>query len=159
MTDTLPSNIQEPTKMGRPIKYTPEYCERVQLARLDGSSIVSARVKLGIARSTFYEWQKTYPEFAEACEKAEDFAMKWWEDTGKEAMLKRTEIQVQLYNQMMDRQFGSTKVSDSSKTEIHIGNMNVLQNLSQEDFQARLQQKLIEKGLLPNKVEDDLSAE
>lgn len=150
---------QTPARIGPPIKYTPDYCEKIQLARLDGSSITRARVRLGIARSTYYEWKKNYPEFAEACEKAEDLAASWWEETGKDAMLKKTDIQVQLYNQMMDRQFGSIKAQEATKTEINIGNMNVLQNLSAEEFQQRLQQKLAALKLLPIKEDNGTTNE
>lgn len=135
------------TKIGRPAKYTEDYCEKIKIARCNGESIPRACAIIGIARSTYYEWIKTYPDFKHACELAEDLSLSWWEEVGKDGMLKNREIQAQLYNSMMDRQFGSVKVADASKTEINIGNMNVLQQLSTEELQHKIAEKLKALGI------------
>lgn len=135
------------SKIGAPVKYNPSYCEKIQLARCEGAPIVVACSTLGIAPDTYYRWKKEYPEFKEATELAEGLCTRWWFEVGKQGMLKEREIQPQLYNQLMDRTFGSVKTNDASKTEINIGNMNVLQNLSQEDLQKKIASKLAALGL------------
>lgn len=136
-------------KIGAPVKYNPSYCEKLQLARCEGAPIVVACSTLGIVPDTYYRWKKEYPEFKEACELAEGLCTKWWFEVGKQGALKEREIQPQLYNQLMDRTFGSVKVNDATKTEINIGNMNVLQQLSSEDLQKKIAQKLQSLNMIP----------
>lgn len=47
-------------------KYNPEICELVTRLCLLGATDDEIAEHLEIARTTFYEWKKTYPEFADA---------------------------------------------------------------------------------------------
>jgi hypothetical protein len=52
----------------------------------EGARITKVCVKLGINRDTYYEWKKTYPEFARAAKQGELTSQMWWEDKGKEGI-------------------------------------------------------------------------
>lgn len=67
--------------------YHPSICERIPLMFSDGSSITKvAAVKLGIARSTYYQWKENYPEFKKACEIGENLSECAMEDIGQRGM-------------------------------------------------------------------------
>jgi transposase-like protein len=62
--------------MARPSKHTPELqAALVEVFRVGQTSIEAACQYVGIAPSTFYEWMKTKPEFAEAIQKARSEAV------------------------------------------------------------------------------------
>jgi hypothetical protein len=50
------------------MKYDPSICAKVPELFEDCSSITQVAVKLGIGRSTLYEWIDAYPEFKKAME-------------------------------------------------------------------------------------------
>jgi len=68
---------------GQPTKYRPEYCERVVELAANGSTLTSLAVELGVMRSTLYLWQETHAEFADACTRAREVALHWWEQTAR----------------------------------------------------------------------------
>ena len=73
--------------MSRIIKdvYDPTVCDELPAMFADGSSIVKVCArKLGIARSTYYEWKEKYPEFKKAAEKGEQLAQCAQEDVLEE---------------------------------------------------------------------------
>ena len=55
--------------MGRNSKYDTSVCDVVHDFALLGATDAEMAAALGIAESTFYEWQKRYPEFSEALKK------------------------------------------------------------------------------------------
>jgi hypothetical protein len=62
-----------PTK-GERRKWDPSYCERVEKLGAEGKSAPEIRRELGIPASTWRNWVKTHPCFAEAVEEAADAA-------------------------------------------------------------------------------------
>jgi hypothetical protein len=56
---------------GRPTKYEPERVERILKAIRDGLPFVTAAAIGGISQTTFYQWQKDYPEFSDNIKEAE----------------------------------------------------------------------------------------
>lgn len=77
--------------VGRPTKYKPEFCQTVvELAR-EGNSLTALAVQLGVTRQTLYEWQEVYPDFSDACTRAREAAMLWWDGVAKKQALGLTE--------------------------------------------------------------------
>ncbi len=68
---------------GRPPKYKPEYCEQAIAAMADGKSLTAFAADIGVSRSTIQNWEKEYPEFAEASAIAKAKAQAWWEARGR----------------------------------------------------------------------------
>ena len=61
--------------------YDPSICKEIKEMFRDGSSIVKVCArKLGIARSTYYDWKERYPEFKVAAEKGEELSQCAQED-------------------------------------------------------------------------------
>ena len=79
------------SKVGRPTKYKPEYCETV--VRLMSQGVSKEEVcydpeeGIGISYQTFLTWQKEHPEFLEAVKDGERASAAWWQKTGRTAVL------------------------------------------------------------------------
>jgi hypothetical protein len=72
-------------KMGRPIKYNEEYCERVlKIARNDNECISKTylAVELGICKDSLYRWAKEYPDFSVALKMAMGYIENRWQKLG-----------------------------------------------------------------------------
>jgi hypothetical protein len=59
-----------PRKRGRPTKRTPDVEARIVEAVRAGNYIETAAAYAGIGKSTLYEWQAKYPDFADALQRA-----------------------------------------------------------------------------------------
>ena len=56
---------------GRKLKYDPDVMPKLAEGyAMDGCSDVQIAERLGIGKSTFYKWQKEFPELREAVKKA-----------------------------------------------------------------------------------------
>jgi transposase-like protein len=66
--------------VGRPPKYTRQFCAEVVALGREGKSRTQMASTLDIARSTLLEWEKQYPEFAIALERADELAQAFFED-------------------------------------------------------------------------------
>ena len=128
--------------IGRPSGYLPEYCSLIRVLRSQGHGISGFCSYVGISEKTYYNWQKEHPEFEEAC----DISKMDSDAHFNQLMLDGGTGKIEKFNQqainaVYNRQHGVVK-DESSKTEINIGNMNVLQSLSDDDIQARIAHKL-----------------
>lgn len=56
----------------------------------EGMSKTEVAVNLNIALSTFYEWEKTYPEFSEAIKEGLAHSQSWWEKIARDNLLNHT---------------------------------------------------------------------
>ncbi len=139
----------------RPSKYDKEYCNLVRIIRSQGYSLAALRSHLGISKDTFYRWKKEYPEFGEAVELSDDDSQAFYERTGKRAMLGEIKIDSKIWKEMQDRQHGSVQSTEGNKTEINIGNMNVLQQLSNEELQKKIEAKMKNLNLIPTQESDE----
>lgn len=71
---------------GRPTKYKPEFCDRVETLMADGMAKVEVCAELGIGYDAFLDWQKKYPEFSDAIKKGNRLSEAWWMKQGREAL-------------------------------------------------------------------------
>ncbi len=146
-------STQKIVNVGRPSSYSDEYCSLIRVLRSQGHGISGFCSYVGISEKTYYNWQKEHPEFAEACEIAvQDSDAHFTQLMLDGGTGKIDKFNQQAINAVYNRQHGVVK-DDNHKTEINIGNMNVLQNLSDEDIQARIAHKL--KLLGPIEVNND----
>lgn len=65
--------------MSRPSSYDPKYCDVAVKFQAEGYSLTALAGKIGIASSTFFEWVKKYPDFAEAVDLGKPKAVLYWE--------------------------------------------------------------------------------
>ena len=128
-------------KLGRPTKYTPEDCDLLIDIRSRGYSISAFCVHRKISRNTFHEWKKNHTEFAEAIEIADDASKAFYEHRYLQIGIGESRGNVNALKEACDRQHGSIKATEN-KTEINIGNMNVLQTLSEAELQQRILGKM-----------------
>lgn len=69
----------ERKQMGRPSLYEERFNPMLLEHAKNGGSLKSFAAKIGIARSTLYEWEKTIPDFSDTIKKAEDLLEQWFE--------------------------------------------------------------------------------
>lgn len=64
-------------------KYTSEHCETAIKILANGESIAAVCAEIGIARSTFYEWKDSHPEFNKAVSIGLQKSQRDWEKLGR----------------------------------------------------------------------------
>lgn len=69
--------------VGRPTKYRPEFCEAVIELGKTGASITEMACKLGVVKSSLWEWEKKFDEFSNALNLARQYSQMWWEKQGQ----------------------------------------------------------------------------
>lgn len=83
---------------GRPTKYKPEYCQKLIDIMSEGFSYEAAAAKIGVNKTTLYEWEKHFEEFSNAKEQAFEMNRVFWESAGIEG----------LWNEKDERQLNNT---------------------------------------------------
>lgn len=102
--------------MGRPTLYRPDHCALVVQCGKDGKSLHQTSSILDISVQTLYEWQKRYPDFADAITRAREFAQAWWEDKAQAGLGDRN-FNPRLWEFQARNRF-PTSYRDISRTEI-----------------------------------------
>ena len=78
MSESLPT-ITTPNPVGRPTKYLSEYCDAVLVLGMEGQcSLAQVAANFGVSKPTITEWERTYPEFSAALNRARASAEAWW---------------------------------------------------------------------------------
>lgn len=75
------------SKVGRPSKYDPKFCEEVVEFMRQGYSKEATAAQLGINKSTLYEWVEKHEAFSNAVKEGETLSLLFWEKTGMAGML------------------------------------------------------------------------
>lgn len=110
---------------GRPTDYKPEYCEDIINYLSDGKHIIQYAAKIGVAKSTIYEWANNYPEFSDALKKAQAKSTAQWlenarlkafsgEHKGSDAML------IWMLKKKDKEEFGDKDVDDKKSDSVSI---------------------------------------
>lgn len=73
---------RETSKMGRPEKYKPEFCEQIIEHSKQGLSIESFGGVVGVSKRTIYTWCETHEDFLHACQEASEHSRLFWEKMG-----------------------------------------------------------------------------
>jgi transposase len=64
---------------GRPSKYDPAFCDRVEELGRQGASVLECALELGVCKQTLFNWQEEHPEFLDALTRARAHRQVWWE--------------------------------------------------------------------------------
>lgn len=70
---------KKPAKMGRPTKYKPEYCDKVEQHLAQGFSLASWAHVPGVCRETLFEWAGEHQDFFHAIKRGRAAGMELWE--------------------------------------------------------------------------------
>lgn len=65
---------------GRPTDYREEYCEKLIEAMYEGKSVERFCRDIRIAKNTFYNWLKKYPELRDAFDLGRNDCEAYWEE-------------------------------------------------------------------------------
>lgn len=110
---------------GRPTEYDPKYCELIKQFMGDpfGLSFRAACAKMGIPKSTAYDWVKRYPEFSDAVSQANELNLLFYEEIGSQAMQGGQEgFRDRIWKYMMANRHGW---SENPKKEESKGNITI----------------------------------
>lgn len=142
-------------------EYKPEHCATVYKFMSAGLSKTQAMAQLGVARSTFYKWEKDHPEFKEAVDRGQVQFDAKHEELGVHGMLKTMDIEYQFWRDLAkyrhegrysDKPVGGT----TNNTQINIDNMNVLNEQSNEELLIYIKNKLEENPELQQIIEGEV---
>lgn len=116
---------------GRPTKYDPKYCQELIEHMKEGYSYESFAGRLGVARSTLYEWEKHHPEFSDTKKTAIELSLYHWEKVGKEGMFmggKDNPFQASIWVFNMKNRFGW-----ADRKEVDQVNREIVINIDSDD--------------------------
>jgi transposase len=71
-------------KVGRPTKYRPIFCERIQELGKDGKLPVHVATEFAVSKATIHQWREDYPEFSDAYDVYKELCEQWWIDLATE---------------------------------------------------------------------------
>ena len=144
--------------MSFPTEYKPEHCATAYKFMSAGLSKTQVMAQLGVARSTFYRWEKEYPEFKEAVEKGlVQFDAKH-EELGTHGMMKTMDIDYQFWrdlgkyrNGWADKQTATGNVTNNIQN-----NINILNEQTNEELLMYIKSKLEENPELQRVIEGEV---
>ena len=130
--------------VGRPTIYKSEICDNLVELMASGLSKKEVASELGISRDTLYRWMKDHPEFGTAIKEGLDRSEAWHIGAIRMGMMgKIPRFNPTAAALLMNNVFNwSSKTKGDGDTNIHIGNMNVLNHLTTDELQDRINQKL-----------------
>jgi hypothetical protein len=108
---------------GRPSKYDPAYCDKVEELGRDGCSKAEIAAELSVSRQTLDNWAAEHPEFLEALHRANDLSLAWWEKQSR-TNLATTGYQAGLWKQAMSGRFPNEPYRDRQMVE-HSGQVDI----------------------------------
>ena len=149
-----------PNDVGRPAKYKDSF--PTELVTLMAQGYTDARIcaHWGISRQTFYRWREDKDEFKVAHNRGLERAEAWWEEFGLAGMTgKIPKFNATIYLAFMNNKFNWSRGDrrDGGTQNIHIGSMQVLQNLQQlpeAELTTRIQKLVSELDLGKNESEE-----
>jgi transposase len=125
---------------GRPTKYDPAFCDRVEKEMAKGFSLTAFAGLIGVSRATINNWMAENPEFLEAVSRAKALRLVHWEKAAMKVAMSgggpgtATVIVFGLKN------MGSDDWSDTSKVEAKVeSKVEVSPDAAFADFVGRLE--------------------
>lgn len=107
-------NRPKKKKVGRPSKYNPDIHPKMAIELMsEGKSRSQVYAEIGVALSTFQEWERIHPEFQVALKEGYKLAKAWWEEKARIAVEKHdNKFPATLWMMNMTNRFGyvSSKV-------------------------------------------------
>lgn len=83
-TTKINSKNYSPKKIGRPTKYSPEFCDMVLEVMSQGYSKEAVAGHLEISKDTLYNWEKEHKDFSDALKRGVELSRVFWEKIGIE---------------------------------------------------------------------------
>jgi transposase-like protein len=93
--------------MGRPTKYKPEMCAKVEELMHEGYSVAEVCRELDIDWHTYNSYREKYPEFLRSIKNGEFKSKGWWEGKCRQNIWNR-EFNAALWYMNMKNRFGWT---------------------------------------------------
>lgn len=129
---------------GGVIKYTPAACQAVIDVASQGGHVAAMILAAGArSKTTYYEWQKKYPEFREACEYGKLLSQEYLERIGMQGM--QGEIKnfnattwVMLMNNKFPEDYSRTG-SPTGNTTINFNTLNLTETQKMDRINGLLQ--------------------
>lgn len=126
----------EQSKVGRPTKYQPEFCEDLIQHMEGGFSLESFAAKLRVSKNTVYSWVKQFPEFQDAFEQGQALRFAFFERVGIDGIfdretksvdedtgipvIEKKKVNAALYKLFMSNLFGwTTEKKESNENVTH----------------------------------------
>jgi len=106
---------------GPPLKYTVELCEYLPYMFEQGETVAEVCGEINVARSTYYQWKKDYPDFKAAAEHGSTLCEAWWSKMGRAGSvgkIKNMNAAAWIFN--MKNRFGwqdKVEIEDKNKRE------------------------------------------
>ena len=117
------------------LKYTEDYCQKVEDLMSSGMSITEVASTLGIHRDTIYDWSKKFPEFKQAMRNGVALSQAWWERQAR-LNIDKKEFNHRLWEFNMKCRFKE----DWSVTQNHDVNMSVSSASTIEKAEMRIEE-------------------
>lgn len=161
--------VPEAKKRGRPQIYKdgvvkePEYetSHPEILVDMMGEGKLDCEIfaEFGVCKDTFYEWLRTHSNFKAAHDIGLPRCEAWWTQRMRECWLRGDEKGFKYCIAIMNNKFGWGKADAqmTGLTQIHIGNVNVLNQRSETDLIEQIKTKLLNPSI--NRVIDVKSLE
>lgn len=154
----LEGEVIPPDKGGRPTSYKESHIEDMQALMANGYTDARLCAEWGISRNTFYRWLREKEDFKKAHSKGLEVCEAFYEEVGQAAMFgKIPKFNTKIWEKIMKNKFnwdGGAGTSEGG-TQINIhGNMNVIQNLSDEELLKKIELSAKLVGL-PDILEKD----
>lgn len=130
---------QKKSKLGRPTKFEPRFCEMLLDHMREGKSFETFGPKIGVESKTLYNWCDSHPSFLQAKNRAFDLCRAWWEDKSQEllsntAQGERLNAPVWIFN--MKNRFGWTdKTEETGHKTINV-NVKPIHSASDALYQS-----------------------
>ena len=102
--------------LGQPTKYNPERCSKLIELMKQGYSIEEVCLEFDICCQTHYNWLQNHPEYVEAVEKGEKYALAWHLKQARENFHNKG-FNDRLYNIIMQNKFGFNR---KVQQEVHL---------------------------------------
>lgn len=131
-------------RRGPETKYSPDMCTVILDIARTGGHIAKMLVELGVCKDTFYRWQKQFPEFKEAVERAKDISQAFYEELGLRGLTGDIpHFNATVYALVMNNKFGDDyRRGSGSNTEVTINNNNHTVQLTADEITQKISQKL-----------------
>lgn len=143
--------------------YNPEYCDDLIKYMSKGLSNIQIAAKLGISEVTFYKWKDAHPDFAEAYDLGDPKRFDYLMEQADKAFLEEKNDKGYKHwkNKMSFIYKNYVPEAKMPTSTINIGNMNVLQQKSEQELLEIFSNKLnknkdiIEAKLIDKKLDHE----
>lgn len=118
-------------QVGRPSKWNDKFLSELPILMAQGYKDVQIMAKWGISADTFYRWLKENKDLKAAYDEALPQCQNFWEMIGFKGMVGEIKgFRENMWKAFMQHKFEEWKETPESKSQITIGQMQVLNNYS-----------------------------